>query len=82
MGIGEMRVTMNGNSEYIVAIVKDVLRTVAMMKINIQNGNSSVTTQKVCSYGGRIKIAKTSKRPSFGVMARRSYKRISNAIVI
>ena len=52
VGIGEMRMPMDGNSQDIRPVVKDILLAVAMMIINVKDSNLTVGAE-VMGRNGR-----------------------------
>ena len=66
--IGKIGITMNRDRQDVGTIVEDVLLSVAVVIVDIEDGDLAVRTEIVRTDGGVAEIAESAERSPFGMM--------------
>jgi hypothetical protein len=78
--IGKPRMAMDGNSQDVVPSVKDILVSVAMMIIDVQDRYFAIAAEIGRGDRCRIEITESAERPALGMVARRPDEGIGQTI--
>ncbi len=76
IGIGEARMAVDRDRQHVRPRIKDFLLAVAVVIVDVEDGNAVVAGEEVRSDSGVVEIAEAAEGPRLGVMAWRPHQRI------
>ena len=77
IGIGEARMTVDRHGEHVRARIEDLLLAVAVVIVDVEDGDATVARQQIGGDGAVVEIAEAAEGARLGVMARRAHQRVS-----